>query len=435
MLDGWTSRTLGELIEIKHGWPFKSELFSEQLTGRPIVVAVGNFRYSGGFRFSDTLTKEYLGDYPKAYELSPDDILLIMTCQTAGGEILGVPAKVPNDGRTYLHNQRLGKVVPKDPEACDLGYLYWVFLWSEFNKELVTSASGTKILHTAPSRIEAFRFRLPPLKEQIGIGALLSALSDKIELNRRMNKTLEAMGQAIFKDWFVDFGPTRAKIEGRAPYLVPDIWSLFPDKLDDNDKPKGWVAKPLDQIAKFLNGLALQKYPATGDAFLPVIKIAQLRAGSATSADRASPDIPESYVVEDGDILFSWSGSLLHRVWTGGRGALNQHLFKVSSDRYPKWFYFHWIGHHMPSFQATAASKATTMGHIQRHHLAQATTVVADQDLMRAADALIGPLFDRCVTNEIESQTLAAARDLLLPKLMLGEIRVKDAEKVVGEAT
>ena len=104
-------------------------------------------------------------------------------------------------------------------------------------------------------------------------------LVEKIELNRRMNETLEATVRAIFKDWFVDFGPTRAKMEGRAPYLAADIWSL-PDRLDADGKPKGWSEKPLDQVADFLNGLALQKYPANGSEFLPVIKIAQLRAGN-----------------------------------------------------------------------------------------------------------------------------------------------------------
>lgn len=250
-----------------------------------------------------------------------------------------------------------------------------------------------------------------------------------------MNETLEAMVRAIFKDWFVDFGPTRAKMEGRAPYLVPDLWSLFSDHLDAAGKPQGWTVKPLDQVADFLNGLALQKYPANGGASLPVIKISQLRAASVSSADFASTEIPKDYVVENGDVIFSWSGSLLHRVWTAGRGALNQHLFKVTSKQFPKWFFFHWIAEHMPSFQATAASKATTMGHIQRHHLTQAVTFIGTPAVMKVADEIIGPLFDRQIANDLEARTLAVTRDFLLPKLMSGEVRVKDAEKLVGEAT
>jgi len=279
------------------------------------------------------------------------------------------------------------------------------------------------------------RILLPRIESQQAVASILSAFDDKIELNRRMNETLEAMGRAIFNDWFVDFGPTRAKMEGGAPYLAPDIWSLFPDRLDDEGKPKGWIDKPLDQIADFLNGLALQKYPADdGSSYLPVIKIAQLRAGTSEGADAASTKIPAPYVVEDGDVLFSWSGSLLLKVWTSGRGALNQHLFKVTSTHYPKWFFFHSVGHHLPHFQAIAASKATTMGHIQRHHLTGAMTTVPEEKVMHAANEIVGPIFEQAIANDLQSRTLASVRDLVLPKLMSGEIRVKQAEKVLEAA-
>jgi len=294
---------------------------------------------------------------------------------------------------------------------------------------------GTMIPHFKKGDFNKLLIPLPDRSIQEFIGCVHMALVEKIELNRQMNETLEAMARAIFRDWFVDFGPTRAKMEGRAPYLVPEIWSLFPDRLDDKGKPVGWSTKPLDQVADFLNGLALQKYPVNGGDSLPVIKIAQLRAGSVVSADLASAEIPKDYVVQNGDVLFSWSGSLLHRVWTAGTGALNQHLFKVTSKQFPKWFFFHWIAEHMQSFQATAASKATTMGHIQRHHLTQAITFIGTPAVMKAADEMIRPLFDRQIANDLESRTVAATRDLLLPKLISGEVRVKDAEKIVMEAT
>ena len=282
--------------------------------------------------------------------------------------------------------------------------------------------------------IYPIRVRVPDRRQQQAIANVLVAFDEKINLNRRMNETLEAMARAIFKDWFVDFGPTRAKMKGRPPYLAPEIWTLFPDLLGNAGKPEGWRDKPLDQIAEFLNGLALQKYPASGEAYLPVIKIAQLRAGHTAGADRASTSVPPAYVVDNGDVLFSWSGSLLHRVWTGGRGALNQHLFKVTSAEYPKWFFFHWIAHHMPDFQATAAGKATTMGHIQRHHLARAITIVPSQDLMRVGQECIGRLLELVIANDLQSETLAATRDLLLPKLMSGEVRVREAERLAEAA-
>lgn len=325
--------------------------------------------------------------------------------------------------------------VRADREKIDPKYLFAALRSPLIQDSIDRMHVGTMIPHFKKGDFNKLQIPVPDRPIQEFIGNVHMALVEKIELNRRMNETLEAMTRAIFKDWFVDFGPTRAKMEGRAPYLAPDIWSLFPDRLDDEGKPEGWSVRPLDQVADFLNGLALQKYPANGADSLPVIKIAQLRAASVASADRASTEIPQGYVVEDGDVLFSWSGSLLHRVWTAGRGALNQHLFKVTSEQFPKWFFFHWITEHMPAFRATAASKATTMGHIQRHHLTQADTFIGTSAVMKVADELIAPLFNRQIANDLESRTLAATRDLLLPKLMSGEARFKDAEKLVGEAT
>ena len=282
--------------------------------------------------------------------------------------------------------------------------------------------------------VKAFHICLPRRDEQDKISSVLYAFDEKIELNRRMNETLDTTARAIFKDWFVDFGPTRAKMEGRAPYMASENWTLFPDRLDHEGRPEGWTIRPLDKIAEFLNGMALQKYPAGDGAFLPVIKIAQLRTGDCRSADRASIDIPPSYIVDDGDILFSWSGSLLHRVWTGGRGALNQHLFKVTPVEFEKWFVFYWIGHYMEQFRAIAASKATTMGHIQRHHLAEANTIIPSDAVLKAANTIIGPIFEKMVASQLESRTLTAARDVLLPEIMSGKIRMRDAETALGVA-
>ena len=431
--DDWPEVRLGDLVAIKHGWPFKGEYFSEVLTGRPIVVNIGNFSYTGGFRFESTPVREYRGSYPSEYILSPGDILLVMTCQTEGGEILGIPGRIPDDGRTYLHNQRMGKVEVIASSTIDSSFLYWLFLSPDFNRELVTTASGTKILHTSPGRIEAFRFRLPSVSEQRAIAHILSTLDHKIELNRRMNETLEAMAQAIFKSWFVDFDLVRAKAEGRPPFGVDSgTAALFPDSFEDSafgEIPAGWCVSPLDGIAHFLNGLALQNYPPTDTEYLPVIKIAELRKGITESSGRASPEIERRYIVEDGDVLFSWSGSLEVQVWCGGRGALNQHLFKVTSNRFPKWFFLHWLKEYLPSFQAIASGKATTMGHIQRHHLTEALVVVPPAEILTRADALIGPLLSRGIQNSLESRTLASIRDALLPKLLSGEIRVKDAER------
>ncbi len=274
---------------------------------------------------------------------------------------------------------------------------------------------------------------LPPLSEQRAIAHVLGTLDDKIELNRRMNETLEEMARALFRSWFVDFEPVRAKMEGRwrrgesLPGLPAEHYDLFPDGLVPSELgeiPEGWEVKELDSIASFLNGLALQKYRPGNGPTLPVIKIAQLRVGNTVGADLASQDLPPQYVVHDGDVLFSWSGSLLLEVWTGGDGALNQHLFKVTSEEYPQWFFYHWVGRHLQEFRDIAADKATTMGHIQRRHLREAATLVPDAAALEAMNRTMRPLMDLSLALKLESRSLATQRDALLPRLVSGEMGV-----------
>lgn len=296
-------------------------------------------------------------------------------------------------------------------------------------------ATGSVIKHFGPSHLKQMGIMLPSISEQQKIAGIFDVIDDRIALLSDTNVTLEAMARALFKDWFIDFGPVRAKLEGRQPPgLAPEVTALFPDALDEEGRPKGWQSLPLDQVADFLNGLALQKYPGTGEDDLPVIKIAELRSGITKKSGRASMSVPSQYIVEDGDVLFSWSGSLTQKIWTDGRGALNQHLFKVTSMRYPKWLHYFWVDHHLPSFQAIAASKATTMGHIQRHHLTEAKVNISDNQLMAVADSVFGPLFEQITANSIESRSLVNLRDTIIPKLLTGEIRIKNAEQLIGDA-
>ena len=283
-------------------------------------------------------------------------------------------------------------VVPKT--ELDMRWLYYA---SKHHK-LGEIDDGSPIPSTTRAAVYVKDLEVPPLTEQKAIASVLGSLDDKIELNRRMNKTLEALAQSLFKSWFVD--ATQFAF------------------------PKGWEVRGLDEIADFLNGLALQKFPPNGDDSLPVIKISQLRAGHTEGADRAGKNLPSQYIIENGDVLFSWSGSLLVDVWCGGRGALNQHLFKVTSDKFPKWFYYLWTRHHLAAFQNTAADKATTMGHIQRHHLSEAKVFVPTPSELEKMGKQMSPLIEKLIANNLESRTLAALRDALLPKLLSGELRV-----------
>ena len=336
------------------------------------------------------------------------------------------------------------------------------------------------------SILAACPFVVPPVDEQRAIAHILGTLDDKIELNRRMNETLEAIARALFDSWFVRFDPVRRNAarkgrgqllrgqpsprpgghpspigrgdtrdgvtavkallpplplgEGRGEGVVDGCAfdHLFPDSFEDSELgeiPKGWRVAALDEVATFLNGLALQKYPPSGRGDLPVIKIAELRQGHRGGCDWADSAVGAEYVVDDGDVLFSWSGSLLVEIWCGGKGALNQHLFKVTSADFPKWIYFMWTRHHLPDFQAIASGKATTMGHIQRYHLNAAKVVVPPARLLDAMDGVFAPLMARYVASNVESRTLAALRDTLLPKLISGELRLKDPERFIEEAT
>ncbi len=310
-------------------------------------------------------------------------------------------------------------------------YLKYVLLAE--NEALWRFASGTTHQTIYYPEAKAFHVCLPPLAEQRAIAAVLGALDDKIELNRRMNATLEAMARALFKSWFVDFDPVRAKLDGRPPAaLDPAIAALFPEHLEETTlghTPKGWEVRSLDKIAHYLNGLALQKYPSGEGPTLPVIKIAQLRKGDSVGADRCNTDLPEAYVVQDGDVLFSWSGSLEVEIWCGGPGALNQHLFKVISPEFPKWFYYLWTLYHLDEFRLIAADKATTMGHIRRGHLTAAKVLVPPRPLLSAMTRTMSPLIDQLIANRIQSHTLATLRDALLPQLLSGNMQVNTLSK------
>ena len=324
-------------------------------------------------------------------------------------------------------------VVPKTD--MDMRWLYYAVK----HYKLGEVDDGSPIPSTTRAAVYMLELDVPPKHEQQAISRILGTLDDKIELNGKENETLEAMARALFKAWFVDFEPVRAKMEGRwqrgqsQPGLPAHHYDLFPDRLVESELgeiPEGWEMRSLDSIANYLNGLALQKFPPESETeFLPVIKIAQLRAGHTNGADKASTQIKPEYVVVDGDVLFSWSGSLEVEVWNGGRGALNQHLFKVTSNEVPKWFYFFATRQHLSDFRAIAAGKATTMGHIQRKHLTDARIAVAPPESMKKFDAVIASLFDQLVSNAQQSRSLAQLRDTLLPKLISGELRVGDADK------
>lgn len=415
-------------LEVGDGYRAKND----ELGGSGLIFLRSAYLQDAGFilenpdRFRSSNADEF---GPKISR--PGDVVI-----TTKGNSTGRIGLIRREQAGAVYSPHLSYWRSKDHDKIDQRFLYFWSSSRQFQLQLASMAHSTDMAPYLSLRDQLrLMIGLPKITTQRAIASVLAALDDKIELNRRMNETLEACARALFRDWFVDFGPTRAKMAGTAPYLAPDIWSLFPNSFDVEGKPVGWDERPLDQIADFLNGLALQKYPAKPDSpSLPVIKIAELRSGITGNSNRASTDVPAKYIIEDGDFLFSWSGSLLAKFWTEGRGALNQHLFKVSSDEFPAWFFSQWVWHHLEEFQRIAASKATTMGHIQRGHLTAAQTVCPPSNVIEALGETMKPLLDQIIANQLQSRTLAETRDALLPKLMSGEIRVAQAEKLAGES-
>lgn len=434
MANSLNSPTLSEVVSLVRGTTYKGALLGEP---GPVLLGLASIQRNGGFR--DDSLKTYGGESAAKLLLAPGDLYVSLKDVTQSADLLGAIARVPN----FVSLGRL----TQDTVKLDLGdsqyprsLLYWALRTPQYRAYCRAHATGTTNLGL--SREDFLAYRLPvPTSDALALVATLNAMDDKIELNRKQNETLEAMARALFKAWFVDFEPVRAKMEGRwkrgqsLPGLPAHLYDIFPDRLVESEfgeVPEGWEMCSLDKIASYLNGLALQKFPPESEGqFLPVIKIAQLRAGNTNGADKASLLIKPEYVVVDGDVLFSWSGSLEVEVWNGGRGALNQHLFKVTSDKVPKWFYFFATRHHLEGFRQIAADKATTMGHIQRKHLTDARIAVAPQDGIEKLGSEIAPLFDQLVRNEQQSRSLAQFRDALLPKLISGELRVEDADRIV----
>ena len=241
---------------------------------------------------------------------------------------------------------------------------------------------------------------LPSKERQDRIVEICKSLDDKIEVNKRINDNLEQQAQALFNYYFID---------------TPELLG-------------GFSIGSLADAANYVNGLAMQKYrPSNGEKGLPVLKIKELGQGKIdSSSDFCSNEIDSYYKIYDGDVIFSWSGTLMVKIWCGGECGLNQHLFKVSSKTTPKWFYYFWTKHHLDNFIRIAKDKAVTMGHIKREELGKAKILFPNTCVMKKLDTLIAPYIEQIIEKECEIKKLALLRDALLPKLMSGELKIND---------
>ena len=332
----------------------------------------------------------------------PNTVTVAMYGATAGKSCI---VKVP-----MTTNQACCNLTIND-EVADYEFVYYT-LKNDYTT-LASLANGGAQQNLNAQIIKDYVLKMPSLADQRRIASILSSLDRKIELNNKINADLEEMAQAIFKNWFVDFEPFK-----NGKFVDSELGMI----------PEGWKVGRLTEIASYMNGLAMQKFPPeNNEDSLPVLKIKELGQGfCGTDSDRCSCNIKDECKIHNGDVIFSWSGTLLVDVWCGGDCGLNQHLFKVTSKDYPKWFYYYWTKHHLQEFIHIAKDKAVTMGHIKRGHLEEAMVAIPDNDSMEKAHELFEPILSKMISLRLENSRLSTLRDTLLPRLMSGELEVPE---------
>lgn len=265
------------------------------------------------------------------------------------------------------------KILPK--------YLYYCLS----KIDLSTFNVGSAVPSLTIKILNEITLEVPSLQIQNEIISKIKPIEDKIRLNNKINDNLDALLTNIFKKYMIN---------------------------DDFEKSN------LTQIANYKNGLAMQKYrPNSNEESLPVLKIKELNQGNTDdSSDRCSANLDDSVIVNTGDIIFSWSGTLLVKNWTGDKAGLNQHLFKVTSNKYPAWFIYEWTKYHLLRFQAIAAGKATTMGHIKRSDLKSSLVCIPSQLFLAKMDSQLAPIYSQRLNLIKENQQLSKLKQTLLNK-------------------
>ncbi|MEW2014082.1 MULTISPECIES: restriction endonuclease subunit S [Microbacterium] len=381
---------MGDVATIEVGLPFRSAEFSRDVADVRLLrgdnVSQGRLDWSGAVRWPLSASVD-----PK-YDMAVGDVVLAMDRPWVGAGLKRSRVR-PADVPSYLV-QRVARL--RANPGLDQGYLAYVIDSAGFSEYLLSVQTGTAIPHISGTQIGGYHFNLPPLAEQQAIAEVLGALDDKIAANTALASRADELMRQTFRSLTADSGV------------------------------------PLSETADFVNGKAFTK-GASGTGRV-VVRIAELNGGIGGSTVYSDAEVDDKHVARPGDILFAWSGSLtLHR-WFRSEAIVNQHIFKVVPQRgYPAWLVYELLRRKLADFKAIAADKATTMGHIQRHHLDEVVEVPSMSDIDRL-NPLMSALWDSALNAEQESLTLAATRDALLPQLMSGKLRVRDAEDLIVQA-
>jgi type I restriction enzyme, S subunit len=424
MANDWRAVSLGELFRVKHGFAFKSEYFTDKPQDT-VLVTPGNFAIGGGFQ--DGKRKYYNGWLPEDYVLKPGQVVVTMTDLSKESDTLGYAASIPNDSTIWLHNQRVGLLEFKTEIPTTPRFIEYLLRAHEYRSWIVGSATGTTVKHTAPGRIESFATRIPPIEEQRAIAHILGTLDDKIELNRKQNETLEAMARTLFKAWFVDFEPVRAKIEGRwqrgqsLPGLPAHLYDLFPERLVESELgeiPEGWRVGPLQELLVLQRGFDLPTQSRIEGQF-PVIA-----AGGINGTHHEA-------MVKGPGVVTGRSG-VLGNVFLelGDYWPLNTTLW-VKEFLAAKPCYAYELLSCIDFKMFNAGSAVPTLN---RNHIHVVPQIIPSSEVIGKFEDMAMVLHQGIVANNRQSRSLAQLRDTLLPKLISGELRVPEAERFVGLA-
>ncbi|MCY3690099.1 MAG: restriction endonuclease subunit S [Gammaproteobacteria bacterium] len=362
---------------------------------------------------------------------------VVITKDSEKHDDIGVPALVRHGVADLVCGYHLAILRPRQEKVIG-DYLVYALSAPQVQHQFHAYANGVTRFGLRKADIGLVEVPLPAIPEQRTIARFLSELDDKIELNRRMNKTLGAVARAIFKDWFVDFGPTRAKVEGRASYLPQDLWRLFPDELDNENKPMGWRVAPLTELAE-VNPESWSRKNAPAE--VDYVDLANTKWGTIESTQRFLwKDAPSRArrILRPGDTIVGLvrpgNGSF---AFIGSEGLTGSTGFAVLRPRHSRFT-------QLVNLNATAPENIERLANLAdgaaypavRPEVVGATQVVVPNDAVATRfSELVSPILNHMESNKRENHTLAQTHGLLLPKLMSGEIRLRDAEKNVEAIT
>jgi type I restriction enzyme S subunit len=437
MRSKYVRRKLGDLVRVKHGFAFKGEHFVDEPTSH-VLVTPGNFAIGGGFQ--DTKLKFYRGPVPEEYVLKAGDLVVTMTDLSRAADTLGFSAVVPkHHQRVYLHNQRIGLVEVLRPMEVSKAWLHYLMRTSDYRAWVVGSATGSTVKHTSPSRICDFEFDLPTIDVQKEAAATLDALESRIELLRQTNATLESIAQALFKSWFIDFDPVRAKAEGRETEGMDAAKAaLFPAEFEESALgliPKGWGPGQLDIVCTNPRVQAKPGHmpgdtPYIGLEHMPRKSIALDSAGTAEGLESGK------FWFERNDVLFGKLRPYFHKVGLAPcRGVCSTDIL-VLRPKHVGWLGF--LAMHASSdpliAHTTQLSNGARMPRTSWNDVAGFQVVIPPLKIASAFDAVVVPVFERIHANIDAARSLSDLRDTLLPRLISGKLRLPEVQEQVEDA-